>query len=310
MPSQFSPALESRRELADAVRLTDRILMPMLQERSQTARALWDVGQDQQRGRDVLTLAMTDPWGYAAGDFAPDDLTNQEQMRQRFDDLIGEMIVPRRQQEPRERIEIRDAFISADQLEQFRQRLGNIRDIQNARVRLHNQVRFLAQRPERYLLTDFAVEVNQPFADAVREVIRECGFQLRDDPWLIKQEGVREALLRLVEQHRRDGQPAPEFAVCFRLQDRNAIHLLEVSSRAPELGDDSLDGVGFSARGVVPHAESLKVYLTHPNDLRATFRTNRDHPFFHDLRNGDCDFLFPDDHGDAFRRDFPELLEA
>ncbi len=309
MPSQFSPALESRRELADAVRQTDRILMPMLQEHSQTARALWDVGQDQ-RTRDVLTLAITDPWGYAADDFAPDDLTNQEHLRQRFDHLIGEMIVPRRQQEPRERIEIRDAFITADQLEQFRQRLGNIRDIQNARVRLHNQVRFLAQRPERYLLTDFAVEVNQPFADAVRDVIRECRFQLRDDPWLIRREGVREALLRLVEQHRQDGQPAPDFAVCFLLHDREAIHLLEVSNQAPELEDDSLEAVGFWARGVVPHARELKIYLTHPNDLRGAFQHNREHPFFHDLRNGNCDFLFPDDQGDTFRLTFPNLLGA
>ena len=309
MPSQFSPALESRRELADAVRQTDQILMPMLQEYSQSAKALWDVGQDQRR-RDVLTLAVTDPWGYAADDFTPEELTNQEHLHRRLHDLVGEMTAPRRQQEPRERIEIRDAFITADQLEQFRLRLGNIPDIQDARVRLHNQVRFLAQRPERYLFTDFAVEVNQPFADAVREVIRECGFQLRDDPWLIRREGVREALLRLVEQHRRDGQPAPDFAVAFLLQDRAAIHLLELSNYAPELGDDSLEGVGFSARGVVPQVGALKIYLTHPNDLRTAFRTNRDHPFFRDLRNGNCDFLFPDDHGDAFRRAFPELLGA
>ena len=72
--------LESRRELADAVRQTDRILMPVLQEHSQTARALWDVGQDQ-RTRDVLTLAITDPWGYAADDLALDELTNQEHLR-------------------------------------------------------------------------------------------------------------------------------------------------------------------------------------------------------------------------------------
>jgi hypothetical protein len=309
MPSQFSPALESRQELADAVRQADRILMPMLQEHSQTAKALWDVGQDQ-RHRDILTLAVTDPWGYAAGDFASDELTNQEHLHRRFNDLIGEMIVPRRKEEPRQRIEIRDAFITADQLEQLRLQLGHIPDIQNASLRLHNQLRFLAQRPERYLFTDFAVEVNQPFADAVREVIRGCGFQMRDDPWLIKREGVREALIRLVEKHRRDGQPVPSFAVCFLLQDRTAIHLLELSNDAPEVGDDGLEGVGFSARGVVPHVGSLKIYLTHPNDLRAAFRTNRDHPFFRDLRNDNCDFLSPDDHGDAFRRAFPELLGA
>ena len=95
MPSQFSPALESRRELADAVRQTDQILMPMLQEYSQSAKALWDVGQDQ-RQRDVLTLAVTDPWGYAAEDFTPEELTDREHLHQRFHDLVGEMIAPRR----------------------------------------------------------------------------------------------------------------------------------------------------------------------------------------------------------------------
>jgi hypothetical protein len=289
------------------VRQTDRILMPMLQEHSQTAKALWDVDRDPS-GRDVLTLAMTDPWGYTASDFAPDELANQQYLHQRFHDLIRDMIGPSGKQESRERIEIRDAFITAAQLEQFRLRLGTIPDIQDARVRLHNQVRFLAEKPERYLLTDFAVEVNHSFAERVREVIRECGFQLRDDPWLIRREGVREALLRLVEQHRREGQPAPAFAVCFRLQDREAIHLHEVSSQTPELGDDSLEAVGFAARGVVPHAETLKIYLTHPNDLRTACQTNRDHPFFHDLRNGNCDFLLPDDRGRAFREAFPELL--
>lgn len=309
MPNQLSTTLEARPGLADVVRRTDRILMPMLREHSQTARAMWEMRQDQ-HGRDVLTLTLTDPWGYASADFTPDDLNADDYLRRRFYELIGDMIMPRREQEPRELVEVRDAFITADQLEQFRRRLGDIPGIQEARLRMHNQVRFLPQRPDRYLLTDFAVEVNRSFAEAVRDVILGCGFQLRDDPWLIQREGVREALLRLVEQHRRDGQPAPDFAVCFLLADRDTIHLLEVARQAPELGDDSLEGVGFAARGVVPCAQALKIYLTHPNDLRIAFRGNRDHPFFHDLRNGGCDFLFPDDGGDGFRRDFPELLGA
>ena len=309
MPTQLSPALETQPELANAVRQTDRILLPMLQERSQTAKALWDVRKDQQ-GHDVLTLAMMDPWGYAAGDFAPDELANQEDLHRRFRSLIGEMVMPRQADEPRERIEIRDTFITADQLEQFRRQLGHIRNIDQARLRLHNQIRFLAQRPERFLLTDFAIEVNPPFADVVREVIRQSGFQLRDDPWLIRREGVREALGRLVEEHRRDGQPPPQFAVCFQLQDRDVIHLLEVSNEAPELGDDSLEGVGFRARGVIPYAEVLRIYLTHPNDLRSAFEKNRNHPFFRDLLDNNCDYILPDDSGQAFRTAFPELLGA
>lgn len=309
MPSQLSVNLEARQELAEPVRRVDRILMPMLLEHSQTAKALWDLGRDE-RGRDALTLALTDPWGSAAGDFAPAELGDEEHLRRRFYELIGDLIMPRRPQEPRVRIELRDAFVTAEQLEQLRLRLSAIPDIERARVRLHNQVRFLPQRPDRYLLTDFAIELNQPFERAVREVAEACGFQLRDDPWLIRREGVREALLRLVDRHRHDGQPNPEFALCFQLQDRDTIHLLEVSQQAPDLEDGSLEGVGFAARSVVPQARSLKIYLAHPNDLRAAFRINRTHALFHDLRNGNCEYLFPDDRGDAFRRTFPDLLEA
>ncbi len=309
MPSQLSARLEQRRDLAEVVRGADPILMPTLLEQSQSARALWDLAGDE-RARDDLTLVLTDPWGSAVGDFAPDELRNEGQLRRRIYELIGEMVMPRQPREPRVRVELRDAFVPTDQLEQLRLRLGQIPDIGRARLRLHNQVRFVPQRPDNFLLTDFAIEVNEPFAAAVRDVAVDCGFQLREDPWLLKREGVREALLGLVDQHRRDGQPNPDFALCFLLQDRETIHLLEVSSEAAELGDGRLDGVGFSARGVVPYANSLKIYLTHPNDLRTAFRANRDHPLFNDLRTGNCDFLFPDDKGEAFGQVFAELLRV
>ncbi len=61
MPSQLSPSLEARRALAEPVRRADRILMPMLLEHSQTAKAFWDLSPNG-HGRDVLTLALTDPW--------------------------------------------------------------------------------------------------------------------------------------------------------------------------------------------------------------------------------------------------------
>jgi len=280
--------------------------MPMLMEHSQTARALWDLSEDQ-RARNILTLLLTDPWGSALGDFAPDELRSVGQFRMRVCDLIGEMVMPRRAEEPRVRIELRDAFVPTDQLEQLRLRLGQIPNIAGARLRMNNQVRFVPQRPENYLLTDFTIEINEPFAAAVREVAVGCGFQLREDPFLIRREGVRDALLRLVEQHRRDGQPKPDLALCFQLQDRETIHLLEVSGEAVELEDGNIDGVGFAARGIVPHALSLKIYLAHPNDLRKAFQVNRDHPLFNDLRNRNCEFLLPDDSGEAFREMFPDL---
>lgn len=310
MPSQLSARLEARTDLADLVRRTDRILIPMLLEHSQTGKALWDVSQDQ-RARDVLTLVLTDPWGSAAGDFSSEDLRDEVRVRRRVNDLIGEMIMPRGpQQQQRVRMELQDAFVPTDHLEQLRLQLGQIPDIASARLRLHNQVRFVPQRPDNYLLTDFAIEVNAPFAAAVRDVAVACGFQLRDDPWLIRREGMRDALEHLIEQHRRDGQPPPDFALCFQLQDRETIHLLEVSRQAPELEDGAIDGVGFSARGVIPYAHSLKIYLMHPSDLLAAFRLNRDHPLFNDLRNGNCEFLLPSDDGEAFFREFPDLARG
>ncbi len=98
--------------------------------------------------------------------------------------------MPRRPEQPRVRIEFRDVFITADQLEQLRQRLSSIPNVEQGRVRLHNQVRFLPERPERYLLTDFAIEVNRAFEPAVRQAAEACGFQIRNDPWLIRREGV------------------------------------------------------------------------------------------------------------------------
>ncbi len=47
MPSQLSPRLEERAGPGRARPGADRILMPMLLEHSQTARALWDLGREQ-----------------------------------------------------------------------------------------------------------------------------------------------------------------------------------------------------------------------------------------------------------------------
>lgn len=309
MPSQLSPQLEARRDLADLARSTDHVLMPMLLEHSQTARALWDLSEDQ-RARDVLTLVLTDPWSSAAGNFAPDELSNERQFGRRAHELMGEMTQPRREEEPRVRIELRDAFVSTQQLENLRLHLGQIRDIAQARLRLHNQVRFVPQRPDNFLLTDFAIEVDATFAGAVRDVAVRCGFLVREDPLLIRREEVRDAVLRLVEHHLRDGQPKPDFALCFQLQDRETIHLLEVSRDAVELEDGSIDGIGFSARGIIPYAHTLKIYLAHRNDMLRAFQVNRDHPFFNDFRNGSCEFILPDDGGEAFRREFSDLLRG
>jgi len=303
MPSQLSQKVEARRDLADLVRKSDSVLLPMLMRHSPTSRAMWDLSADQM-SRDILTLYITDKWGSAAGDFAPEELRSEGKFQNRINELIGEMIMPRRAEKLRSRIELRDAFVSTDQLDQLRQRLGKIDDIERAQLRMNNQVRFLPQRPANYLLTDFAIEVDKQFEEQVRTAVVECGFQTRKDPFLIRREGVRDALIKFLEQQRHNGQPAPKFALCFQLQDRETIHLLEVSEEAAEVDDGSINGVGFEARGLVPHAHILKIYLVHPNDLFIACDKNRDHPLFDDLRNGNCEFLTPDDGGAEFRKHF------
>ncbi len=225
-----------------------------------------------------------------------------QSLRRRLHDLIGELISSSR----RERIEIRDVFATAEQLDVFRRHLGQIPDIAHKGLKLHNQVRFLPEHPDRFLLTDFAVEVDATAADAVREVIRGSGFILRDEPLLCKS-GVLEAVHRLVEAHCRDEQPRPRYANCFNVHDPLDIHLLEIADQIASLGDGSLEGVGFSAGASVPGARSIVLYLTSPEDLRLTLQVHPHHPAIRALRANECVFILPSDEGRAFRAEFPEL---
>jgi len=306
MSVQISPTLEDNQPLADRVRRANRVVEPLLRQHSQTASGLWDLTRDE-HNRDLLNLAISDPWGYASANFAPQELENDQILHRRVYDLIGEVINPTRRGPERERIEIRDAFVSTQQLERFRMQLGQLPDLPGSGLQLHNQVRFNPNRPDQFLLTDFAVEVDRNRADEVRRVIQDSGFRLREDAPLLGQPDVRQAVKRLVEQHRNEGQAVPSFAVCFRVYERENIHLLEVADDVEEMGDGSLEGVGFNAGRSVPGARTLVIYLTHPNDLRLAFVRQPDHVFFRDLRSRRCDFIYPDDGGQTFEEAFPDL---
>jgi hypothetical protein len=281
----------------------------ILRQHSQTAHGFWQAWQDE-NGRTLLTLTISDPWGSAVADFAPEELERGRDMERRLHRLIGEMINPTRPRPQRERIEICDTFATTGQLEELRLQLGQLPNLETLGLRMQNQVRFLPNRPQAYLLTDFAIEVNGDRANEVRDVLQQCHFRLRDERPLIQRPGVREAVRRLVESHREAAEAIPQLAVWFRTDDREDVHLLEVADDVAELADGSLGGVGFDAGDSIPGARSLIVYLTHENDLRAAWRHQPDHAFFRDLRDRACEFVHPNDGGEAFREKFPELMEV
>src|SRR5260370_28160065 len=202
MSIQISPSVEANRAIAERVRRANRQIEPLLRQHSQTAKGYWDVWQDE-HGRELLNLAISDPWGYASADFDPGELDNQGQVQRRVYDLIGWMINPIRQQPRRERVEVRDRFVTTEQLESFRLRLGELPNLLDAGIQLHNQVWFLPNRPNGFLLTDFALDVNSDRANEVRQVIQNCGFLLRDDAPLLRQPDIRAASKNLVDNHRR-----------------------------------------------------------------------------------------------------------
>jgi hypothetical protein len=307
MSIQVSPEIEANSGFVERVRSANRLIEPLLRRHSQTASGYWDYWRDE-HGQDLLSLAIFDAWGYASTDFAPRELDRNGELRPRITDLIGEMLNPAREGSRRERIEIRDAFVTEEDLENFRMALGNLSDLQGAGLKLNNRVRFVPNRPDRFLLTDFAVEVNGDRADEVRQVIQRSKSRLREDAPLLTQADIRESVKRLVEKHRKERQAVPRFAICFRIHDREDIHLLEIADDVEEMQDGALEGVGFNANGSIPGAKSLVLYLIHPNDLRLSHERQPDHIFFRDLRSGQCDFIFPDDGGQDFRAALPELL--
>ena len=80
-------------------------------ELPRTANALWDLSQDYEH-RARLTLALSDPFGYAVTHFALDEIDSREEVQSRVHDLVDELLRSVR----RERIEIRDTFASVEQI--------------------------------------------------------------------------------------------------------------------------------------------------------------------------------------------------
>lgn len=298
MPAQLSNTLEAEAALAARVTGCDSIVDELVPA---TAQAYWDLKTDEQL-RPVLSLALSDPFGYAVADFTPDELALPSHLRHRLDRLVGELTQSAR----RERIEIRDVFATARQVEEFRQALNAIPNITAKRPTLFNRVQMSPSDSGRMLITDFAVEVDADAADHVKQVIQRSGFHLRGDA-LLSRCGIRDRLRALVETHTRDGQPAPRYAICFDTHDPVDVHLLEISNDAPDAPGAELDGIGLAAGDAVPGARSIVLYLIAPAALRHASERHPNHPAIRQLRSHSCWFVYPDDGGEMFYREFPEL---
>lgn len=309
MSIDISSEVEADAEQANRLRRLNQVIEPLLLQRSQTATGLWQAWHDE-KGRTLLTLTISDPWGSAVADFDPHELELEDQFENRLKNLIGEMINPAPGRGDRERIDVRDTFTTTERLEHLRRRLECLPDLDTLGLRMRNQVRFLPNHPHGYLLTDFVVEVNAHRAEEVRTVLEATGFHVRREMPVLQKPGTRDAVKRLVQSHLAAEEAVPQFAVCFRTDDRHDIHLLEVAEDVAELGDGALAGVGFEPTNAIPGARTLIVYLVHPSDLRAAWRYCPDHPLFRDLRHGACDFIYPDDGGEVFARAFPEFWEG
>ena len=300
MSVQLSPHLQSNDELSRAVNAIQTLLESYL---PRSADAIWDLTRDE-RNRDVLVLALSDPFGYAVGKFAPDELTSQEQMVRKLNDLVGELLTSTRCA----RIEIRDALCTTEQIAELQSRINAIPDIVRRRPRLFNQVQMSPSDPSHMLIREFAIEVDEDVADRVRQAVRESGFYLRDDP-LLERRGMLDRVRELVDQHLHDGQAAPKYAFCINISNPDTLHLVEISEEAPYIGDGSLDGVAFAAGDALPGARSIVLYLTSPDELRLVAVRNPHHPVIRDIQGRRCIFVYPDATGDAFFREFPDLAE-
>lgn len=300
MVIEYTTALEQQPEVMEQIRHVGGGLNDLLARHSPNTRALWDI-QDKD-GRRVLTLALSDPWGYASEEFALADLRSSEAMSKRLVSLVAEL----RNSAWKERIEIRDTFATAEKLDVLRKQLCLLPDISRKGLKLHNQIRLVPERADGFLLTDFAVEVDASVADQVRAVLLDCGFVLREEP-LLKRPGMVEAVKKLVEKHHSDDKGKPRYALCFRITDPVDLHLLEIADDVDTLGDGALEGIGFTAGGTLPGARSIVLYLTSPADLDTTMKVHPYHPALRAIRAKEVLFLHPEDEGKAFYAEFPQF---
>lgn len=205
----------------------------------------------------------------------------------------------------RTRMAIKDAFRSVMDLENLRMALNRIPNIAGGNFHMDNRVQM---KGDKFLITDFVIEVDDGFAEQVRQAVQESGFELRGNP-LFEQPNLQSAVDRLVEAHRQDNtQTQLKYAIWFRLEDPRDVHLLEIADSVFDPGDASLEGVALSAGDAVPGARSVVVYLASPSEFRKACSTNRGHPAVVAVREQKCKLVYPAGAWDKFRTEFPESV--
>jgi hypothetical protein len=205
----------------------------------------------------------------------------------------------------RTQMAIKDAFRTAMDLDNFRTTLNRIPNIASGNFRMDNRV---AMRGDKFLITDFVVEVDDSFAEQVRKAVSESGFELRGSP-LADQDAIVRAVRDLVQAHRRDNSETQlKYAIWFRLEDPRDVHLLEIADGVFDPGDASLEGIALSAGDAVPGARSIVVYLASPGEFRKACGVNRSHPAVVAIREKKCKIVFPADAWGQFSGEFPESV--
>lgn len=201
----------------------------------------------------------------------------------------------------RTRIAIRDKFGNIQKLEELRQALNSIPDIAKKGLRMYNQIKL---RGDTFLIMDFAIEVDDSVEGKVKEAIQAAGFILRGTP-LLDRPGVQEAVRNLVEYHCQDSKESQlKYAVWFRLEDPEDVHLLEISENVFDPGSATLEGVAMNAGDAVPGARAIVVYLASPGEFKRAIDVNKGHPAVLAVLEKNAILVHPDKQWDMLFAEF------
>ena len=269
---------------------------------SPSMRAFWDLRPDAADDLRV-TLALSDPFGLALDNFAPADLRDAGAIRDRVHRLVGIL----HQSTRRDRIEVCDKLSSFDQLRELQHLMNANPSIVRANPKLMNRVHMSPENPNNLLITGLVIDVDAPATEAVKRAVLAAGFELRGER-VIDKPGIQEGVRAMVNEHLNEKTLRPRYAICFDLGDPADVHLLEIADDAHSLNDGTLEGIGAAAGPRLPGARTLVLYLESPTSLRLAAEYQPSHPLFRDLPRNRCLFIHPNDGGEAFAREFPELM--
>lgn len=92
MKVNYADLIESRPDLLDFAKAASETLEARSGPSAPQIRASWDVGQDDQ-GRDLVGLEISDWTGSVGYRFSPEELANPIHMKSRLDRLWGDLLM-------------------------------------------------------------------------------------------------------------------------------------------------------------------------------------------------------------------------